>query len=315
VKFSFLGMGQESSPLQLYGKLPLAKDYLRIGCGDGSAREMREWLDRTFGTARSATEQLVLGEPLRFLGQGDKEPLQGCLWPSSDAGGLRQFPFTVFVVRRRKALLADLEAGLAEAEGVWRTLEETRERCLSIEDGRAMLDEHRGREVEVSSSANVASEPADLDSWVGALWPEQGLDGLNALFARLAELARNRHLGPYRMPLVRELPLRDQVVAWTSLLASLGALESDEIPTLFFPSPSLVPPPDPACLLVSRKALADDQVAWLTASDEALGPGDFAPGRDGNAPAPASPSAGASATKLRESLRAAWVSSGLGNGS
>ena len=32
--FSFLR--KESVALQLYGKLPLAKDYLRIGCGQGA---------------------------------------------------------------------------------------------------------------------------------------------------------------------------------------------------------------------------------------------------------------------------------------
>jgi hypothetical protein len=97
VKFNFLGRGNENAALQLYGKLPLAKDYLRIGCGDGAGRDLREWLDRTFGTGR---DQLVLHEPLRFIGQGEKEPLQGILWPSSDAGGLRLFPFTLFVERR-----------------------------------------------------------------------------------------------------------------------------------------------------------------------------------------------------------------------
>ncbi len=311
--FSFLGRGQESPALQLYGKLPVAKDYLRIGCGDGSGRDLREWLDRAFGTVREAAQQPVLNEPLRFLGLDPKEPLQGYLWPSSDAGGLRSFPFTLFVERRRRSLAADFDAGLAEAEGVWRMLAEMRERCLEFSDGRELLEEHRGRELEIGPDDRVESEPADFDAWVGALWPAEGLDGLFEVFEKVGALARERYAGPYRMPLVRELSLRDQVIGWTSLLTALGALPEDELPTLFFPPRSLAPPPDAASVVVSRRPLADDQVAWLTATGEdALGSADFTRGHDGAPPGVSSPTQGGS--RLREALKGALVSFGSRKG-
>ncbi len=283
MRFSFLGKGQESPALQLYGKLPVAKDYLRIGCGEGSAREVREWLDRTFGALRSDDEELDLDEPLRFLGLGKREPLQGCLWPSTDAGGHRKFPFTLFVERRAKALLADLDPGrLSQAESVWRQLDEIRERCLAAPDGERLLAAQRGRELDLEAFEEASGAAADLDAWVGALWPEERQDGLHGNVRDVERLARGGHAGPYRLPLVRELPLRDQVGAWTAVLQALGALPADEVPTLFFPPHSLVSSGAPASLVVSRDPLDDERIVWLTrrGREESLGPADFAQRRD-----------------------------------
>lgn len=308
VKFSFLGLGHESPPLQLYGKLPIAKDYLRIGCAEGSGRELREWLDRTFGTAR-AGEELELDESWNFLGQGSQSPLQGCLWPSADAGEHRKFPFTVFVERRAKALLADLERGsLAQAESVWHELAETRERCLAASDGARLLEQNRGREIELDAIDEVPGAAAEFDAWVNALWPDERLDGLFELLARVEELARERYAGPYRLPLVRDLPQRDQVVGWTAILRALGALPEDEIPTLFFPPRQLVASSAPASLVISRAPLADDAVVWLTTAsgDGSLGPADFSQRHDAELDSESSPPE--AQTPLRESLREALAS-------
>lgn len=291
MKFSFLGLGHESPALQLYGKLPVAKDYLRIGCGEGSARDLREWLDRTFGATRGADDELELAEPLRFLGQGTKDPLQGCLWPSADAGEQRKFPFTVLVERRAKSLLADLERGnLAQAEGLWRELAETRERCLAAQDGQQLLAAQRGREMELASIEEAAGAAADFDAWVAALWPEEQ-DGLSELFQRLQALVRDRYAGPFRLPLVRDLPLRDQVIAWTRVLRALGALAGDELPTLFFPAPQLVTSSLSASLVISARPLGDDAVVWLTTAggDRSLGPADFSQRHDARLPSGSSP--------------------------
>ena len=300
MKLPFLGRGPESQPLQLYGKLPVAKDYLRIGCGDGSARELREWLDRTFGTVRE--EPLVLSEPLRFLGLADRDPLQGYLWPSTDAGGHRKFPFTLLVERRRKSLLADLEAGnLTEAEGAWRRLAELRERCMQAADGQELLAQQRGTDVTMSEEERTMGAPADFDAWLACLWPEESLEGLFELFARLIALARGGHAGPYRLPLARALPHRDQVVAWVHVLRRVGALPRDEVPTLFFPPRSIVPSSEHGSVVVSAGALRDDQVAWLSIAggDDDLGPADLAHGVGGDDGA-ASPAEGE--RWLRETL-------------
>lgn len=313
MKFSFLGMGQESPPLQIYGKLPIAKDYLRIACGDGAGRDLREWLDRTFGTTRDESDELVLGEPLRFFGMDEKEPLQGCLWPSSDAGEHRRFPFTVFVGRRRKALLADLDEGnLSQAESVWRVLSEKRVRCTAATDGQAMLDEQRGQDIEVDAVEDVSVAAADFDSWIAALWGDEGLDGLNELLERVRALGRERHGGPVRLPLARALPIRDQVIGWVFVLRAVGVLEEGEIPTLFFPPRAIVRSYEPAQLVVCSRALRDDEVRWITAGpDEDLGPADLAAGfrsDDSDEPPPDCD------VWLREPLMEALGSPGAGEG-
>lgn len=300
--FSFLG--RESPSVQLYGKLPVAKDYLRLGCGEGPARELREWLDRAFGGSMDASSQLVLGEPLRYLGQSDREPLQGVLWPSSDAGGLRLFPFTLCVSRKRKVLTQDLEDGLGQAEGVWRQLTSLREECLTASDGQELLARLRGRELELAEAERVAGESADLDAWVAALWPEDGLDGLFELFAEVQALARSGHAAPFRVPLVRGLPLRDQVLGWVSAFRALGALDG-ELPSLFFSMRSLGASGGLASLVLARRPLTEDQAVWLlpVREDLELGPADFLPAFVEEEPAVSSPPEGE--TPLRESLRAA----------
>jgi hypothetical protein len=311
---SFFGVGRENPSLQLYGKLPVAKDFLRIGCAEGSGRDLRDWLDRTFGTIRQPSEALVLSEALCFLGQGGKEPLQGCLWPSSDEGELRRFPFTLFVARKLKALASDFESGLREAEGVWRVLAEAREQCLATTDGHHALSEQRGRQIDVGSTERVESPAADFDTWVATLWPEDGLEGLFALVEILRDLGGGGYEGPYRMPLVCDLPLRDQVMAWKALLQVLGALPPDGLPTSFFPLRALVPLSTLSSVLLSRRPLSDDQVRWLIepVGGGSLGPGDLSLRRDEVPEHLSSPPD--ARVRLRDSLRAALAPMGLGIG-
>src|SRR5262245_31500865 len=109
--FSFLR--SETAGVELYGKLPLAKDYLRVGCGEGSGLALREWLDRAFSGAADSVHPPQLAYPMRFVtGDALGAPLSGCAWPSSDAGGLRKFPFALFVERKRKPLVEDLAHSL-----------------------------------------------------------------------------------------------------------------------------------------------------------------------------------------------------------
>lgn len=275
---SFLGRGREKASLQLYGKLPLAKDYLRIACGDDGGREVREWLDAGFGTARDSSEEVQLSEPLRFIGQAESESLQGFLWPSSDSGDKRRFPFTLFVARRNKNLLADLNGRLSEAEGVWRQLAEVRERCAGFSEGLELLDSMRGHEIELHEEDSVDSAFADYSSWLEACWPDEGESGLHGVIREVGALAKSAYSGPYRLPLVRELPLRDQVLGWVTALRGLNVVDEDELPTLFFPQPTMLLRPDNAFLVVAPTVLGSEHVRWLEASEDADGPlgdGDF----------------------------------------
>ena len=270
---------KESPSLELYGKLPLAKDYLRVGCGEGSGRELREWMDRAFGSARNPASQPVLREPLRFLGQTHDEPLQGCLWPSSDEGGKRSFPFALFVERRRKPLLSDLEAGLARADRLWLELEALRDSAALSTDGASFLEPLRGRELEVHALEPRAVRCASWEDWLAALWPNEQHEGLNRVLAQIRVLAREDRGGPWRLPLARALPLLDQVLAWNAVLVELGAHSKDRLTTMFFPA-SAGPPGrsllEPAFAVLSSSPLSSDAVAGLLPQgEERLGPRDL----------------------------------------
>ncbi len=276
---------RESPRLELYGKLPLAKDYLRIGCGAGTGLALREWLDQGFsGTAES---QPVLARPLCFVAATESaEPVQGCLWPSSDAGGLRRFPLAILVERRRKALLSDLAAGLDQACGVWSRLREVHSTCRAQADGQALLTSLRGVELDLDDVAPQTPERFALEDWLSALWPGEGTAGLLGTLEALGAPALQSERECLRLPLAVDLPLRDQVHGWLWILERAGLVRAADLPTFFYPmepdgeQDGLEPASDePACLFVARSALAPAHARWLTSAREgSLGPGDLCAG-------------------------------------
>ncbi|MGH9369724.1 MAG: type VI secretion system-associated protein TagF [Thermoanaerobaculia bacterium] len=89
------------APLHAYGKLPIYKDFISVGLTEPGAREFRAWLDRGFSHRWAADEAYRETEIprhmflLRLPESGAS--VAGCLWGSRDQGGLRRFPFTIFV--------------------------------------------------------------------------------------------------------------------------------------------------------------------------------------------------------------------------
>jgi hypothetical protein len=142
------------------------------------------------------------------------------------------------------------------------------------------------------------------------LWPDDGLDGLFLVLDRIVALAKERHSGPFRMPIVRQLPLRDQVLGWVSLLRALGALPEDEVPTLFFPKRLFLSGPsvDVAFVVAASRPLGESEVQWIVPPRSALelGAGDFCHGLE---PADVDPSSvPEAAVPLHDSLRSALAS-------
>ena len=58
---------KEIAPIELYGKLPIAKDYLRIGGGTGAGIALRDWLDQGFSSRVERGAVPTLAWPGRFL--------------------------------------------------------------------------------------------------------------------------------------------------------------------------------------------------------------------------------------------------------
>ena len=58
---------REIAAVELYGKLPIAKDYLRVGGGEESGLALRDWLDRGFSPTSDAEHRPLLAWPGRFV--------------------------------------------------------------------------------------------------------------------------------------------------------------------------------------------------------------------------------------------------------
>jgi hypothetical protein len=268
---------KDTAQLQLYGKLPIAKDYLRIGYGEGVARSLREWLDRAFSGVADAASPSVLPYPMRFLTAGEEgPPLMGSIWPSSDAGGLRLFPFAVAVERKARSLLTDLEEGLGRAEGLWPKIEAIHAAHGNFGDGRSFLAAMRGQMLDAHKAPALPRERVDLETWTGALWPDRGGEGLDDTLDRLGELRGSRRGTPLRLPLVAGLSLTAQVHGWWRVMSALDLVDSGSVPTLFFPQP-LAPLEEPLFLTVFRGPLRVEDLPWLcSAREETLEePGDL----------------------------------------
>ena len=271
---------KESCPLQLYGKLPIAKDYLRIGAGGGAGRELRDWLDQGFSSTAERGNAPEFPWPLRFLVSLDgSEPLMGCGWSSSDAGGHRRFPFVAFIERRRRALLSEFSAGLAECRETWTNIESRHDTFQAFSEGRALLDGMRGVEIEITTDGETQTERIDLSNWTSALWPAEGQEGLVDTLARLQRLAKERHQGPIRLPLVSDLSHAAQVHAWWSAMTEIKLLPPGQLPTLFFPLPGPLGD-EPAFATFLRGPLRPPDVAWISSArgSTRLGTGDLCGG-------------------------------------
>lgn len=287
--FGFLR--HECPPLQLYGKLPLAKDYLRLGMGEGAALALREWLDATFSGGAARGNPPELAWPTRFMiGDAWRGCLQGILTPSADAGGLRAFPFLMCVERKRKAVLADLQADLAGAASIWAQLCEHRQRSVAHADGKALLAATRGAQIDLQKAAPVPMAGVAAEAWLQGLWPGAGREGFEADLERLHAVAATGADTPVRLPLLPGCSQRQQVLTWLEVLERLGLLAPAVCPTLFFPeshAPQAVLPgaveaaPSTPFMTVFRSPATTAHGAWLQAAraDESLGEADLAGGR------------------------------------
>ena len=300
--FPFLG--KETCPIQLYGKLPLAKDYLRIGAGAGSGQALRDWLDRAFSQGGNAKDPLQLPWPAALIvGESWGQPLCAAAWPSGDAGNLRPFPFTAFVERKKKALLEDIEKGMPVSSPVLDWLAETYAARDSQGDGQSYLAAMRGRELAIGSLTAFGPEGVDFDVWVAALWPENGKDGLLECLRGLEALRKAAYRGPLRLPLVANLPSRPQVSAWFKLLVEMNLVGRDSLPTLFFPMPARgpdqpAPTPEPSPEESSDDSSSDsssDEYAGSTDDTSESAPVEETPSDTSDSPASDAPTDGADA--------------------
>jgi hypothetical protein len=271
---------KESLPIQLYGKLPLAKDYLRVGASKGAGRVLREWLDQSYSSNSARAGARDFPWPARFIVCcDDAEAALGSGWSSSDHGGGRSFPFVVFVERRRKLLAAALEDEMRGLAQLWRAVEDFHAARIEFSNGESLLVAARGKSVVPSTTASPRLERVDYAGWLEALWPEQGQEGLVSTLASIARLGSDGYSGPLRVPLVADLPPLPQVSGWWTALGGLGLWTPDGPPSVFFPQ-AIGEGDEPHYATFLRGRLRTEDARWLeSARGQAnQGRGDYAKG-------------------------------------
>ncbi|MBK9386845.1 MAG: DUF2094 domain-containing protein [Planctomycetes bacterium] len=271
---------REAPYLQAYGKLPLAKDYLRVGASQGHGRALREWLDHAYsGSVAAKGAAPSLPWPGRFvIGGGADEPLMGSIWASSDRGGERPFPFAIFIERRRKALLTELGEDQSALSSTWGEIESAYEHHRGVADGESFLAWVRERSLALKELPSAALERLPWDLWVRSLWPEEGQDELLEILVSLMRLGSVAHRRPLRLPLVQDLAVYPQVHAWCSALSAAQLLGKGELPTIFFPQ-ATQSGSEPSFCTFFFAPLGPTDAAWIApkSAHGDLGEGDYTP--------------------------------------
>jgi len=216
--------------LNAYGKLPIYKDFISTGLTDPAAREFKTWLDRAFSHRWSVDENYrdVEIAPHSFLFRlpDGKGFVAGSLWGSSDEGGLRRFPFTLFL---------SFPAGQAAADPLtaveYLSLLEARARDLREQygSGASLASFHqtyRGASLDcpLKTRDQIRREIHESDPGVLlSTFAESilGADGASAWPSLLEELSRasSDGAGAIRLPLGGALPRHRELEFWLLWIA------------------------------------------------------------------------------------------------
>jgi type VI secretion system ImpM family protein len=214
-------------PLQAYGKLPIYKDFISVGLTDPAAREFRQWIDRGYSYRWAENEAYretaipAHGFLLRL--PESKACVAGILWGSSDEGGLRKFPFAVFVSFPAGQPASDPFAALHYLTALERQCGEIREGYAAGASLSAFYKAYRGAEFECALPTREQAH-RDLKSALAAVTVSElaeALFGASALerwpaFGGELEQAASRvdSAGALRLPLSGALPRSREVGFW-----------------------------------------------------------------------------------------------------
>ncbi|MCB9897635.1 MAG: DUF2094 domain-containing protein [Planctomycetes bacterium] len=253
----------DSEPLRAgYGKLPGSREYVRLESDRGAARWFRDFLDRA-----AVHFALASGEAapcLRFVapvpdGNPRAAPLVvASVWPSSDEGGRRSFPFSFFTLLGPSARPArhpgffgslatlhdDHDALFGEARALSETTGFDRRFGSASRPVPAPLGDDEATQRFAEGAARVP-----LAGWFAAVFGSDGGDGIgagamvlwrlrNVLLAAHGDLARLAPDCPgMRLPLAHDVDVALQADAWLGLLAGDGARLSCEPNFVLGPMP------------------------------------------------------------------------------
>jgi hypothetical protein len=261
-------------PISLFGKLPIAPDFLRRRCLGGAGAAFREWLS----AVEASGDGVRAAWRLLHLAEGYPEAVLAQVAPSVDATGTRRFPLALYASVPRRGLGSGAAEGVSNAVPAWCDLAEVARslESASIAELDGILD---GRQVRLDggaaaeTAAETAAEKVDLRDVAAAFGGSDAFaPRLWRLRAVLADLAGRRYRGPeipcLSLPLSPRLSLEAQAIAWLEVLDAHGVGGPDDAPlNVALPAPDVgeSSPRAVELRLLPRPLLHRDGVEWLSA--------------------------------------------------
>ncbi len=245
--FQLLNFGRPRElnlPISAYGKLPIYKDFLRHGLAGEEAQAFKKWLDQGISKSwagREGYREHEIGSfalLLSFPATGNQ--ILAYLWGSHDHGGLRNFPFAVFVSLPSSRSLAPLERldALAQLVAHGRALRRELEGLSGVEDFYPLI---RTRTVGLTLHGDRRIQERYLNAEV----PRVGELG-TSLFGEQAKARWPALLAWLKYP-----PKEEGRLPMAARLPSSALLASERLAALW-------------CLLASRRRRGPLQVLWAT---------------------------------------------------
>jgi type VI secretion system ImpM family protein len=223
-------------PVSCYGKLPIYKDFLRENLAGKDAQAFKKWLDRGishyWGEREGYRGETIYPHGFLVRSSDTSSYTIGYLWGSHDEGGLRSFPFCLFVslpAGRESfpphSILEVVDAAMI-AGRQWR---QDAARLATFQDftrwSRGLRLKTTIRpENEVASEVLSASEDMTIGDFIAGLWNEDADLEWPALLSYLhryrGRVAAGGHASDLaaRFPTSDRLPMILQAQIWSLLI-------------------------------------------------------------------------------------------------
>lgn len=264
----------ESLPLSAYGKLTLYKDYINLQVNDGPAAAFKKWMDQAFGMTfeEFGGRAVTLDYPSRIVWHlpAAKAYAVGVIWPSTDEGGLRKFPFCFFTVISKGTLAGrPIAEGLALLVPIWKFAERAYEEARALSNIEAFYTAFGDRKIETEPEAQDSADGISREEWMTGMMPADGAGFSHRLTANVSNLiggartlAEQGAALAVRLPLSRALPVAPQVCIWERAFRD-NLKNCDLWPSMILPSDPMAE--EPTLTLIWREPIKED--ARLFASD------------------------------------------------
>lgn len=265
LKDRFLSRGDGPLPgfvLSAYGKLPIYKDYIQWECRMGGAAQFRQWLDEAFGIRWPEFEDknAPVRAPMRglLLLPNGRHAVVASIWPSSDEGGLRRFPFALFGAFGRGSVVGrGVHGALAAAEPLWRCFDREFEALGACGDISAVYSylQKSGSEVCEGLDLNGAAQVLDVSQWFESLDPEDPVGyrlqverNLRQMLAAYRGYPEQGESLAVRLPLCSRYSLGLQVEAWARAISE-NLEKCPVFPSMVIEPPAVQRPGGSVCLV------------------------------------------------------------------